>query len=65
MSAKLVLSWILGAVFMTLGVWIVSNLEVNLGVSEFSYIVAIVLAFILFLLAGFSWISVAVGTRHH
>ncbi|MBU0530809.1 MAG: hypothetical protein KKC05_04000 [Nanoarchaeota archaeon] len=65
MSGKLVASWILGSVFMLLGVWIVSNLELNLGVSEFSYAVTLILAFILFLLAGFSWISVAVATRQH
>lgn len=68
MSAQLVVSWILGSIFMLGGVWIITNLEMNLGVTESSYIVALIIAFIMFLLAGFLWISVAVGTEkqpHH
>jgi len=65
MSVRLVVSWIVGSVFMLLALWIVSNLEVNVGVPEFNYFVTLILAFILILLAGFSWISVAVATRHH
>ena len=64
MSVKLVGVWILGGVFMLLGTWIVQNLEFNVGVSGFSYIVALLIALVLFLLAGLAWISVSVATRH-
>ena len=64
MSVKLVGVWVLGGVFMLLGTWIVQNLEFNVGVSGFSYAIAILIAFVLFLLTGLAWISVAVATRH-
>jgi hypothetical protein len=64
MSVKLVGVWILGGMFMLLGTWIVQNLELNVGVSGFSYVLAMLIALVLFLLAGLAWISVAVATRH-
>ena len=64
MSIKLVGVWVLGGVFMLLGTWIIQNLEFNVGVSSISYVLALLIAFVLFLLAGLSWISVAVATRH-
>jgi hypothetical protein len=64
MSVKLVGVWILGGVFMLLGTWIIQNLEFNVGVSSVSYALAILISFVLFLLAGLAWISVAVATRH-
>lgn len=63
MSAKLVLIWILGGLFILGGTWIVQNLELNIGVSEFQYVLALIIAFVLFLIAGLCWISVAVATR--
>jgi hypothetical protein len=63
MSVKLVGVWILGALFMLGGVWVVQNLELTLGVPETSYMLALAVSFVLFLLAGLSWISVAVATR--
>jgi len=64
MSVKLVGVWVIGGVFMLLGTWIVQNLEFNVGVSGFSYAVAMLIALVLFLLTGLAWISVAVATRH-
>jgi hypothetical protein len=64
MSAKLVLAWIIGGLFLLGGVWITQNLELNVGVSEFQYALALVIAFVLMLMAGLCWISVAVATRH-
>jgi len=64
MSVKLVGVWIVGAAFMLLGVWIIQNLELNVGVSGVSYVLALLIAFVMFLLAGLAWISVAVATRH-
>ncbi len=64
MSVKLVVTWIIGGIFLLMGTWIVQNLELNIGVSQFSYILALLIALILFLITGLCWISVAVATRH-
>jgi len=63
MSAKLVLAWIVGGLFLLGGMWIVSNLEMNIGVGDFQYGLALLIALVLFLIAGLCWISVAVATR--
>ncbi len=63
MSVKLVSVWILGALFLLGGSWVLNNLELTVGVSTQSYIFALLAALILFLLAGLAWISVAVATR--
>ena len=64
MSFKLIATWLIGGVFLLFGVWIVNNLEFTIGVSEFSYAFAMVIALLFFLVAGLCWISVAVGTKH-
>lgn len=64
MSIKLVSAWIMGGILLLLGVWIIQNLKLGIGVSEFSYIFALLIALILFLIAGLCWISVAVATKH-
>ena len=63
MSIKHIAAWIAGAIFLVIGVWIVSNLEFTIGVSEFSYAFALLIAFLFFLVAGLCWITVAVATR--
>lgn len=63
MSVKLVSVWVLGALFLLGGSWVVQNLELTVGVSGQSYILAMLTAFVLFLLCGLCWISVAVATR--
>ncbi len=62
-NSKLVFTWILGTIFLFMGVWIVQNLEFGPGVTEFSYALAALVAFIMFLLCGLCWIAVAVATR--
>ncbi|RLJ08927.1 MAG: hypothetical protein DRP13_00330 [Candidatus Aenigmatarchaeota archaeon] len=64
MTGKLVFTWIMGSFFLLAGVWIVRNLEMNIGVNEFQYLFALIIAFVLILVAGLCWISVAVATRH-
>ena len=64
MSVKLVGVWVIGSVLMLTGTWIIQNLEFNVGVSGVSYVLALLIAFLMFLLAGLAWISVAVATRH-
>ncbi len=63
MSMKLVSVWIAGGIFLLLGSWIVQNLRLDVGVSYLSYGFAMAIAFLLFLVAGLCWISVAVATR--
>jgi hypothetical protein len=55
--------WILGAVFMFVAGYIAGNIEWVTGTTEFSFYGSIVLAFILFLVAGVCWISSAVNAR--
>lgn len=64
MSAKTIALWIAGALLLLFGSFIVRYLDFNIGVGEFSYIFAVVIAFVLFLLAGLCWISTAVAARH-
>ncbi len=63
MSAKTVTVWVLGGVFLLIGVWIIRNLQFDIGVSEFSYIMTLLISLVLFLLAGLCWVSVAVATK--
>jgi hypothetical protein len=55
--------WILGGLFLLGGTWIVQNLQLDIGVSELQYAIALIIALVLFLMAGLCWISVAVATR--
>ena len=65
MTVKLIGAWIAGGLLLLAGIWIVSNLEMTVGVSETSYILALLAALGLILASGLLWISVAVATRHH
>ncbi len=64
MTARLVVSWAIGGLFILLGVWIVNNLQLTLGVSELSYLVAMIVAYILILIGGLLWINIAVAVRN-
>ncbi len=65
MEVKLVIVWIIGGLLLLAGTWIVSNLELAIGVTQVSYAVALLGSLVLYLLAGLCWISVAVATRGH
>jgi hypothetical protein len=65
MSSKLILSWIIGGVFLLIGIWILNNLKFGLGVTEMGYAIAIIVSLIFILLGGLLWINTAVGVRHH
>ncbi|GAF86522.1 unnamed protein product [marine sediment metagenome] len=65
MTVKLIAAWVGGGLLLLAGIWIASNLEMTVGVSETSYILALLVALGLILAAGLLWISVAVATRHH
>jgi len=64
MTAKLVLSWAIGGLFILLGVWVINNLEMTLGVSELSYSVAMIVSYILILIGGLLWINISVAVRN-
>jgi len=55
--------WILGAVFMFIGGLISGNVEWAEGTTEFSFGFSVLLAFVMFLVAGMCWISAAVNAR--
>jgi len=59
MTAKLAAMWIAGGLFLLAGTWIVNNLEFAIGVTEYSYAFAMIIALIFFLLTGLFWISTA------
>jgi uncharacterized membrane protein len=63
-TEQLILTWLAGGFFLLLGVWIVSNLELNIGVSWVSYVFALLISFVLFLVAGLCWVTVSVGVHH-
>jgi len=65
MASKLVLTWVAGGFFLLAGSWIINNLELNIGVSYLSYFIALLIAFIFFLIAGLCWINVASSIRGH
>ncbi|MBI2676278.1 MAG: hypothetical protein HYX24_07500 [Candidatus Aenigmarchaeota archaeon] len=62
-DGRLIAAWIAGAALLVAGSWIVNNLKLDVGVSVPNYVMALLIAFILFLIAGLLWISVAVATR--
>lgn len=55
--------WILGSVFFFLAALISGNLEFVEGGNEASFLLAVLLAFALYLVAGLMWISAAVNAR--
>lgn len=63
-TAKIIGAWIIGSVLLLIGSWIMSNLEKTIGVSDASFIFAIIVALVFFLGAGLCWISTAVATKH-
>ena len=62
-TEQLILTWMIGGFFLLLAVWIVGNLELNVGVSWLSYAFAMLIAFVLLLVGGLCWITVSVGVR--
>lgn len=63
MTAKLVFSWALGGLFILLGVWIINNLRMTIGVSELSYTIAMLVSYIFILIGGLLWINIAVAVK--
>ncbi len=55
--------WILGTVALFIGVMFAGNLEWVEGTTETSFLISVVLAFLMLLLAGMCWISSAVNAK--
>lgn len=62
-SAKHVVVWVLGALCAMVGAWVIGHLEKTTGVSDLGYVLAFFVAFLLFLGAGWFWISVAIAVK--
>jgi len=60
---KLALFWILGTICIMVGSMISGHLEKTLGVTDLGYFLALLISFVLFLLGGLLWISVAIALR--
>jgi type VI protein secretion system component VasK len=61
----LVVSWILGGILITIAAWILGHIEQTVGVSPLSYALALFIAFILILVGGLVWITVASSVSKH
>jgi hypothetical protein len=64
-EGKFIMFWIVGALLILTGSWIAGHVEWTVGTTKFSYLLALILAFVLILLGGLCWIGVAVGAGKH
>ena len=62
-SSKHVVVWVLGALCAMIGAWVMGHLDKTTGVSDIGYLFAFFIAFVLFLGAGWFWISVAIAVK--
>jgi len=62
-NLKIVGFWVLGALCILFGSMIAGNLEQEIGVTDAGYMIALIMSFILFALAGLLWISVAIAVK--
>ncbi len=60
---KFVIFWTFGALAITFGSVIAGNIRPGLGVSETGLLIAFILAFVLILVGGLLWISVALAMK--
>ena len=63
MALKLVFAWILGALLILAGSWLVAAAAAGAWQNVVSYYLSLAGSFILFLLAGLCWIAVAVSAK--
>lgn len=65
MTLKLIGSWIFGGILITISAWTLGHIDQTVGVSPVSYGLALFVAFVLILIGGLAWISVATATAKH
>ena len=58
-TTKAVSFWIIGALLIFTGVWVLSRLELTIGVEIGSFVVMMIASFISILLGGLCWIYVS------
>ncbi len=64
-EGRYILFWVLGALLMLAGSWIAGHLEWTVGTTKAGYYGALIIAFLMFLVAGLCWIGVAVGASRY
>lgn len=62
-NLKIVLFWMLGAVCIFLGTMIAGHAGSDLGTNYWGLALALMFSFVLFLLGGLLWISVAIAAK--
>ncbi|HKZ45718.1 MAG TPA: hypothetical protein VJ343_03365 [archaeon] len=62
-NLKIMLFWIAGALLIMVGSMIAGRVQKGLGVSDSAFLLALLVSFVLFLLGGLLWISVAIATK--
>ena len=62
-NLKMVLFWIIGSMSILIGSMIAGNVERTLGTDETGFGTAVFIAFILIMLGGLLWITVAVAAK--
>ncbi|MDI6798671.1 MAG: hypothetical protein QMD12_01585 [Candidatus Aenigmarchaeota archaeon] len=60
---KIVTFWVLGSICILLGSMISGHLEKTLGVTDVGFGLALLISFVLFLVGGLLWISVAIAVK--
>jgi uncharacterized membrane protein len=60
---KIVSFWVLGTACILFGSMIAGHLEKGLGVTDLGFSLALLISFVLFLVGGLLWISVAVAIK--
>lgn len=62
-NLKMVFFWIIGSLSILIGAMIAGNVERTLGTDDQSFAAAVFIAFILIMLGGLLWITVAVAAK--
>ncbi len=60
---KIAVFWVLGSIFILIGSMIAGNLEMGIGVSDLGFAIALMASFVLFLVGGMLWVSVAIAVK--
>lgn len=62
-NMKMVLFWIIGSLSILIGAMIAGNVEKTFGTDDTSFAAAVFIAFILIMLGGLLWVTVAVAAK--
>jgi hypothetical protein len=62
-NIKIMIFWVLGAVAILIGSMIAGRIQMGLGVSDLGFFFALLVSFVLILIGGLLWISVAIATK--